>query len=259
MEKRVKTTDTEWIVTTSGGKIRKKVLLQNSGAKDKLMRDNYVDILHQRRIISRNVDYLRDMQTQFDNKYISAGYKLSIVCKGIVHLSQKCLCLQQRVEMDNCVICNIPHSVLTSIDAPDDVVDCGGVYVVVSYKNELIQLCNKNGERVNLFWCSIAAVAWFCSYLLTDSEILESDGKHGTCVRIPLGRGVILKYSWVEQTIVLIDKHARIYWHEKCDFEKFYYVCRDFPSGVRDVIGIVNKTFTPCLFVTSEGCVDCQY
>ena len=224
---------------------------------DKVMRDKYDDLAYQRWIVDRDLTTLQDMQTDFDKMRLDSGYCLQFVVKEGETLRGKCTCVSGEYIDDNCTICNIPTTMYTTISAPDDVVQCGSVYAVLSYKYETIQICNKRGEKITLFWCNIAAIVWLCSYIMMGGDKSEETDED-TFVKIPLGGDIFLRYSWRDRRCVLIDNQVRMYWDDLCDFEKFYNICATFPEELAECEGTGPKTFTPCLFFGSGGCVYCQ-
>lgn len=224
----------------------------------KKLHEQYSSLMYQRSLVERNLSALKEMQCAFDThqNHVSFVLKDIIFCNN--NLSSKCECTQSGEISDKCMVCNIPTSVMTSIPSPDDLVQTGNVYLVISYKYETVQLCNKNGERINLFWCHLAAIVWLCSHLLTDDDKFDDLFPNDIFVRIPLGGSLFLKYYWQEGTTVLTNGQNSMFWDDSCDFESFYHVCASFPEELVEDVGRVHKSFVPCLFFAMGGCVDCQ-
>ena len=246
-----------WYVTQEVTIEKRAQLTINSRlAKDDAMSNTYDKLCKERELVQSHITKIKDLQSEFDFNYIFAGFSLHLVpmTQNLVDL---CFCKNNSLN-DDCVACNIPTSVMTSISAPDRIEKCGDSYAVMHFGSELIQLCSKNGKRMNFFWCTAASIVWHCSVLIsykTASSDLFLGASH---LVIPLGKKMFVKYFSNDKSVEIFDRYGNSIYFENLDnFEKFYDICANFPNLSKESL-LPTKTFTPCSFIAIDGCIYCK-
>ena len=223
---------------------------------ERRMMISYNDILVKRIRAEREIKSLRIAQNVFDRTFLKGGS----VLKDLLSVTL-CVCTSLDQPSDDCLVCNMPTSVKTSVTSPKNVTACGSVYLVSDYEAQMVQICCKDGTKVDLFWCNLANLVYLSAYLISEISIRPSGYDwNGEMISIPLGSSIRLSHNWIDNWTKIsdIDTGVSVRIDEMCDYQSLHQYCQDFPFRLYEVIKLF-KPFVPCIFVHPfVGCNACN-
>lgn len=218
----------------------------------------YNELLLKRTQASRAIKTLQETQNEYDKNYLKGGAVLKTLLD-----SSLCDCTSLEEPSDTCLVCNMPQTIKTTISSPKEVIECGSLYLVSDYDGQMVQLCGKNGEKINLFWCALANLVYLTAFLVkTGGPHPSGNDWNGSEVIIPLGRGIRVVHNWADEWIRIEDMIRKVVFciDDFCDFETLYQYCQNFPYKLSDDTDtFLDKAFVPCTFISPfQGCNECS-